>query len=135
MPIRLEIGMSEVKNNQLTIANRITGEKKTLSADKCAQVIQSMLHDIQNMLLAKAKEFGLNNTHHVNSYEEFKHSLKEKRGFISAFWCEDKKCETGIKEDTKATTRCLPLDSKQEQGKCVYCSKEAKNRWLFAHAY
>jgi prolyl-tRNA synthetase len=61
--------------------------------------------------------------------------MNGKRGFIKAFWCEDEACEKAIKEETKASTRCKPLDAKEEKGKCVYCGKDAKYRWYFAQAY
>ena len=61
--------------------------------------------------------------------------MADKRGFIKAFWCEDAKCEESIKEETKATTRCLPLGGLEEKGKCIYCGKESKHRWMFAQSY
>ena len=61
--------------------------------------------------------------------------MRDKRGFIRALWCEDKECETKIKEETKATTRVLPLDTKPEKGKCIYCGKKASQRWYFAQSY
>jgi prolyl-tRNA synthetase len=71
----------------------------------------------------------------VNSYEEFKKVMEEKRGFLSAFWCEREECEIKIKEETKATTRCLPLEFNEEKGRCIYCKNEARRRWLFAQSY
>jgi prolyl-tRNA synthetase len=61
--------------------------------------------------------------------------MKTKRGFIRTFWCENKECEQKIKQETKATTRCLPIDSKQNKGNCIYCGKPAAHEWLFAQAY
>jgi prolyl-tRNA synthetase len=61
--------------------------------------------------------------------------MKSKRGLIKAFWCEDPNCEAKIKEETKATSRLLPLDAKKEKGKCIYCGKDAAHRWYFAQAY
>lgn len=77
----------------------------------------------------------MENTHKVDSYEEFKKIMTGKKGFIQAFWCEDKDCETKIKAETKASTRVLPLDAKEEKSQCIYCGKEAKHIWYFAQAY
>jgi prolyl-tRNA synthetase len=86
--------------------------------------------------LAKRDEL----TSEATTYDEFKHIMAEKRGFIKAFWCEDAQCEAKIKEETKATTRCLPFIDEEgnvaeESGTCVYCGKPATHRWLFAQAY
>jgi prolyl-tRNA synthetase len=75
------------------------------------------------------------NIHDASSFEEFKNIMKTDRGFIRAFWCEDASCEAEIKGETKATTRCLPLDAKEEKGKCILCGKPAIHRWIFAQAY
>jgi prolyl-tRNA synthetase len=61
--------------------------------------------------------------------------MQSQRGFIRAFWCESRDCESKIKQETKASTRCLPFDSVEESGKCIYCGKPAKYRWLFAQSY
>ena len=81
------------------------------------------------------KKFLDENTREAATYEEFKNIMSTTRGFIRAFWCEEAGCEAVIKEETKASTRCLPLDTKDEQGKCVHCGKPATHRWLFAQAY
>ena len=86
-------------------------------------------------MFEKHKKFTDDNTHTVDSYDSFKNIMRDKRGFIRALWCEDKECETKIKEETKATTRVLPLDTKPEKGKCIYCGKKASQRWYFAQSY
>jgi prolyl-tRNA synthetase len=75
------------------------------------------------------------NTREAKSFDEFKEIIEKMKGFVKAFWCEDKRCEKKIKEETKATTRCLPLESPEEKGKCICCQKKAKRKWVFAQAY
>jgi prolyl-tRNA synthetase len=106
-------------------------EKSKVKADE----IPAILKNIQDGLLARHKKFTDDNTRDAGDYDEFKKIMETTRGFIRAFWCEDAACETKIKEETKASTRCLPLDAKEEKGKCIYCNKVASHRWLFAQAY
>ncbi|OQX51216.1 proline--tRNA ligase [candidate division CPR3 bacterium 4484_211] len=86
-------------------------------------------------LYQRSRLFVQQNTREVNDYNEFKRIMAGPRGFIRAFWCGNPECENKIKEETKATTRCLPLSAKEEKGKCIYCGEEAHHRWLFAQAY
>ena len=81
------------------------------------------------------KIFTQNHTFSVDSYDEFKNIMNTSRGFILAHWCENPGCENEIKKDTKATTRCLPLDSPEEGGKCIHCGQPSSHRWLFALSY
>jgi prolyl-tRNA synthetase len=83
----------------------------------------------------ESKKFTLNNTFEVDNYEKFKEIMNTTKGFIKAFWCENGDCEQKIREETKASTRCLPLDSKEEKGKCIHCGAESKHKWLFALSY
>ncbi|MFZ5366217.1 MAG: proline--tRNA ligase [Patescibacteria group bacterium] len=131
VPVRLEIGREEAEKNIPTAVFRHNSEKKELKIGEIGDLLRKM----QNDLFLRHKKFTEENTSTVNSYEEFKGIMKTKRGFIKSFWCEDKTCEEKIKEETKASIRCLPLDTKEEKGKCVYCGKEAIHRWLFAQAY
>ena len=97
--------------------------------------IQNLLDEIQKNLFARAEKFLEENTHDIDNYDEFKEIMKTKKGFIKAFWCEGAECEKKIKEETKATTRVLPLDESESKGTCIYCGKEAKYRWIFGQAY
>lgn len=135
VPLRIEIGGKEVKEGFLTLARRDKFEKIKINADEIKSKAEEILDDIQKNLYEKNKTFVSDNTHRIKDYAEFKEIMKTKKGFLNAFWCGDKKCEAKIKEETKATTRCLPLGSKKENGQCVYCGKTAENRWLFAQAY
>ncbi len=139
VPIRLEVGAKELNERQLTLVRRLkkAGEEKQVLdfSDQTAILINRELESIQDDLLSRARKFLHENTHEVGNYDEFKEIMRTKKGFIKAFWCENPECETKIQTETTATTRCLPLDAKEEKGTCVYCSQPAKHRWLFAQAY
>lgn len=134
-PLRIEIGLKEVEQRNITIARRDTGEKLFFPREKLAEKISEILNLIQKNLYQKAEKFLNDNTNDVSDYDEFKEILLKKKGFLSVFWCENEECEKKIKEETKATTRCLPLDSKEQNGECVYCGKLAKHKWLFGQPY
>jgi len=135
VPIRIEVGESEIKNNELTVYRRDLNQKSKIKNQKYISNIKNLLEEIQKNLFARNKKFLEENTHDIESYEKFKEIMKTKRGLIKAFWCGDAVCETRIKEETKATTRVLPLGNKEEQGSCIYCKKPATHRWYFAQAY
>ncbi|MEK7060885.1 MAG: proline--tRNA ligase [Patescibacteria group bacterium] len=135
VPIRFEVGLREYADRTVTIARRDTGEKTTVSREEMLITVEKLLKDIQKSLFDKAKAFLDANTYDVNSYDQFKEIMGSTRGFLRAFWCEDAGCEAVIKTETKASTRCLPLDTVEEKGVCVRCGKEAVHRWLFAQSY
>ncbi|MFA5392143.1 MAG: proline--tRNA ligase [Candidatus Paceibacterota bacterium] len=137
VPLRLELGEKEIKDKQYSLVRRDNFEKIKISENELSSSAEKILDDIQQRLLNKSKKFVLDNTREVKTYEEFKKTMKTHRGFIRAYWCESSKCEEKIKEDTKATTRCLPLEDidKKEKGECIYCQKEAKRKWLFGQSY
>lgn len=135
VPIRLEIGQKEMEQKTATIARRDTGKKQTVSIAEFSKTIDAILQNMQKTLLAKHKEFTESHTHTVESYDEFKKIMKTERGFIKALWCENSECEHAIKQETKATTRCLPLDAKSKKGECIFCKKPAQHQWLFAQSY
>lgn len=138
VPVRIEIGPKEVKEKKITTVRRDTAEKEAFALNKAPDELAKLLEKIQNNLYQEASEFLKKHTKEVDSYDDFKKALEEDRGFLLAFWCENPVCETKIKGETKATVRCLPLDSldsKEERGKCIYCEEDAKNKWLFGQAY
>lgn len=135
VPLRVEIGSSEARDNKLTLVRRDNKQRQSVLTDLVNGEVDRLLKEMQSDLLEKSKKFTQDNTREAISYDEFKKIMKTTRGFIEAFWCEDENCETKIKEETKATTRCLPLGSIESAGNCVYCGKKAKHRWLFAQAY
>ncbi len=135
VPLRIEVGIKEVEQGKITAVRRDNGEKFSFSNNELIEKTSELLHTIQSELYQRAEKFLQENTRNVKTYEEFKETLSEKRGFISAFWCENEECEKNIKEETKATTRCQPIDSEELDGKCVYCNRPAKYSWLFGQAY
>ncbi len=135
VPIRLEVGGKELADRSVTIARRDTGEKMTVTREEVLVHIERLLSEMQKALFAKAKAFLDENTREAASFDAFKTIMNSTRGFIRAFWCEDAACEATIKKETKASTRCLPLDTPEENGLCVHCGKPATHRWLFAQAY
>lgn len=135
VPVRLEIGQRELEADTVVLARRDTGEKVTVARKEIIMTTQKLLADIQESLFKKAGKFRDDNTRDAATYGEFKKIMSSTRGFIRAFWCEDAVCEAKIKEETKASTRCLPMDAKKEPGACVRCGKPASHRWLFAQSY
>jgi len=135
VPLRIELGLKEIEQSNITIVRRDTGEKLVFLRKELVKKVSDLLNLIQNNLYQKAEKFLDDNTNDVDNYDKFKEIILGKRGFISAFWCENEECEKKIKEETKATVRCLPLDSKEQNGKCVYCGKQSKYKWLFGQAY
>lgn len=135
IPLRIEIGSKEVESKTITAVRRDTGEKVKLPFKGVSKRIQELLNMIQDHMFAEAEKFLKKNTHTVDSYHEFKKIMAGPKGFLKVFWCEDPTCETKIKETTKATSRCLPLDAKEEKGVCISCGTLARHRWYFAQAY
>ncbi|HET9486410.1 MAG TPA: proline--tRNA ligase [Chryseosolibacter sp.] len=135
VPIRIAIGPRDLDNGTLEIARRDTKEKKTIKIDAVNENIPALLAEIQQNIYDRAKKFRDEKTTEVNSYEELKKVLDEKGGFVSAHWDGTVETEIAVKEETKATIRCIPLDAKEESGKCVYSGKPSQRRVLFARAY
>jgi len=135
VPVRLAIGARDLDNNAVEVARRDTGEKATVSLDGIALHIQSLLEDIQSNLLEKARAYRDAHITRVDSYEEFKKVLEGKGGFVSAHWDGTGETEERIKEETKATIRCIPLDNPREEGRCILTGKPSSERVLFAVAY
>lgn len=135
IPIRIEIGPSEATENKVSIKTRDGEYSSSVTLPELRQAIEHLLNDMQRKLLEKSKQFTQENTRQADTYEQFKEIMSTTRGFIEAFWCEGSECEIKIKAETKASTRCLPLDSFETKGECVYCIKPAKYRWLFGQSY
>lgn len=135
VPVRLAIGMRDMENNVVEIARRDTKEKKTISLDGIADTVANLLNEIQENMYNKALAFRNENITTVDSWDEFVKILDEKGGFVSAHWDGTPETEEKIKEQTKATIRCIPLDNKQEAGVCILSGKPSTQRVLFARAY
>jgi prolyl-tRNA synthetase len=135
VPVRVAIGARDLENNVVEVARRDTKEKKTVGLDGIAQYIDGLLTDIQHNLFKKAKEYRDQHITPADSWEEFEKLLDEKGGFIAAHWDGTAETEAVIKEKTKATIRCIPLDNKKENGQCILTGKPSVQRVLFARAY
>ena len=135
VPVRLEIGRKEIEAGTVTVGRRDTGVKESLPADGISETLVKLLDEIQAGMLAESEKFLADNTHSVETYDEFKAIMAGPRGFIKAMWCEDADCEAAIKNETKATTRCLESGTPKEEGTCVRCGKPASYRWHFAQSY
>ena len=135
VPVRLAIGARDLENGTVEVARRDTKTKETVSIAGIDTYIAELLETIQMNIYQKAFDYRAGHITEVNSYEEFKSVLENKGGFISAHWDGDGETELKIKEETKATIRCIPLDNKQEAGICIYSGKPSKERVLFALAY
>lgn len=135
VPVRLAIGARDMENGTVELARRDTREKQTVNQEGLEIYIPQLLEDIQNSIYKKAFDFRADHITPANSYEEFKELLDGKAGFISAHWDGTPETEQKIKEETKATIRCVPLDNPLEDGVCIYSGKPSTQRVLFARAY
>lgn len=135
VPVRLAIGPRDLENGTVEVARRDTLEKKVVAIDGVDVYIEELLEDIQTNIYKKAIDFRAENTREVNSYDEFKKVLDEQGGFILAHWDGTEETELKIKEDTKATIRCIPFDGEDEEGVCMVTGKPSKRRVIFARAY
>ena len=135
VPVRIAIGPRDIENNTLEIARRDTLEKETKSQEGIEDYIVTLLDDIQKNIYKKALSFREQNTHYVDTYEEFKDIIGNKGGFVFAHWDGTEETELKIKNETKATIRVIPLDAKEEKGTCIYSGKPSNKRVLFAKAY
>ncbi len=135
VPIRVAIGPNDLENKTLEIARRDTLTKETIEIASCVSYIIDLLEKIQNDLFNKALEFRNKHITEVETFEEFKSVLENKTGFISAHWDGTPETEERIKELTKATIRCIPLNRKEENGFCILTGKNSRGRVFFAKAY
>ena len=135
VPVRIAIGQRDMENGTYELARRDTLEKQIVEADEVVAKIEFLLEDIQRNIFKKAKNYREEHITEVDSYEEFKSVLDEKGGFISAHWDGTSATEDKIKEETKATIRCIPLDATEEAGSCMVTGKPSSKRVLFAKAY
>lgn len=135
VPVRIAMGPRDIENGTVEVARRDTKEKQIHPIENIDQIVEKLLADIQSTIFNKAKNYQQEHITEVESYEKFKEVLDSKGGFVSAHWDGTTETEDRIKEETKATIRCIPLDQKEESGKCIFSGKESKGRVLFAKAY
>jgi len=135
VPVRLAIGPRDLENGTVEVARRDTLTKEVMPLDGIDERIVSLLDDIQTNIYQKALDFRAASTTKVDSYEEFQKVLDEKGGFVLAHWDGTSETEQRIKDETKATIRCIPLDNEQEAGVCMVTGQPSTQRVVFARAY
>jgi prolyl-tRNA synthetase len=135
VPVRLAIGPRDLENGTVEVARRDTKEKKVMQMDAVAVDVLVLLDDIQKNIHQRALKLRESMTTRVDNFADFKKVMEEKGGFILAHWDGTKETEAAIKDQTKATIRCIPLDAAEEAGVCVYSGKPSSKRVLFAQAY
>jgi prolyl-tRNA synthetase len=135
VPVRIAVGPKDLENGTFEVARRDTLSKEVVAKGGIVNYINDLLETIQNDLFQRAFDYRQNHITEVNSFEEFKEVLENKGGFISAHWDGTPETEEKIKDLTKATIRCIPLDRVEEQGKCIFTGAESAGRVLFAKAY
>ena len=135
VPLRIAIGPKDLENGTVELARRDTLTKEIVALDDLTTTVADLLEEIQKTLFKKAVDFRDSHITEVDTFDEFKDVLETKTGFVSAHWDGTSESENKIKELTKATIRCIPLDTKEETGVCVYSGKPSKQRVLFAKAY
>jgi prolyl-tRNA synthetase len=135
VPVRIAIGQRDLQNQQAEVARRDTREKELIPLDGIAAYVEILLNQIQENLLLRSLRFRQENSHEVNDMKSFSEILEQKGGFIHAHWDGTTETELKIKEMTKATIRCIPLERNKEEGKCILTGKHSEGRVIFAKAY
>jgi prolyl-tRNA synthetase len=135
IPVRVEIGPRDLAENKCVLVRRDTREKIGCSLDILEDTVKSLLETIQEDMLKRAKEHVITHTYEAIDYESFKKTIEEKPGFVKAMWCGDSACEEQIKEDTGATSRCMPFEQEELSGTCICCGKPAKKMVYWGKAY
>jgi prolyl-tRNA synthetase len=135
VPLRIAIGARDLEQQVCELARRDTKEKKSIPLDDIIRTVEETLAAVQSSLFQKAKDFRDQHITPANSWAEFEQLLDQKGGFIAAHWDGTPETEEAIKEKTKATIRCIPLDNPKEEGVCILSGKPSSQRVLFARAY
>jgi len=139
VPIRMELGPRDLDGNQCVLVRRDTGVKQSVSLDAIGEEIESVLETMQDDMLSAARDRREQNSHRgAVSYEQFRELMAGDGAFVYAGWCDSEKCEAQIKEETKATIRCLPDEefrSAEAPGRCLLCNADATTEALWAKAY
>ena len=135
VPVRIAVGPRDIEKGTVEVARRDTREKTTIPMETTADTVAGLLDEIQQNIFRKALEFRETNTRQADDFDQFKEILEEKGGFILAHWDGSPETEQRIKEETKATIRCIPLNNPKENGKCILTGKPSEQRVVFAKAY
>jgi len=135
IPVRVEIGPRDMENNEAVLVRRDTHEKMTVSLDQLEAKVGELLDTVQKDMLERARTHRDAHTYEAADYESFVKTINEKPGFVKAMWCGDQACEDKIKEDTAATSRCMPFNQESLSDKCVCCGRPAKKMVYWGRAY
>ncbi len=135
IPVRLGLGKRDIENNQVEVARRDTKTKTSAPLENIEVYVADLLEEIQANLLERSKAFRAEHTTYANSYDELKAAIEEKGGFVYAHWDGTTETELKVKEETKATIRCVPLEGESEEGSCIVTGRPSKQRVIFAKAY
>lgn len=135
IPLRLELGPRDLENGQCVLVSRVSGEKRSVSLDNLVAEVQNLLTEIHADMYARAVAFRAENFFSVDSLDEFKAAMEEKRGFALAGWCGSEACEHQVKEETGATSRNIPFEPAEQKSSCLVCGDSAKHTVVFARAY
>ncbi|WPC41599.1 proline--tRNA ligase [Clostridium sp. JS66] len=135
VPIRLEVGPKDIEKNQVVLVRRDNGEKITVSMDEIETKIPALLDDIHNAMFEAAKKVREQKTSSAVNMEQFKDIVENKTGFVKAMWCGDRACEDKIKEETGATSRCIPFKQEKVSDTCVCCGKKTDKMLYWGRAY
>ena len=135
VPVRIEIGPKDIANNQAVLVSRVDRSKTFVSLDNIEEELENKLSEIQQQMLDAARKNRDENTSSAANYDEFKKIIEEKGGFVKAMWCGSEECENKIKEDTTATSRCIPFEQENISDKCVCCGKPAHKMVYWGKAY
>jgi prolyl-tRNA synthetase len=135
IPLRVEVGPKDIEAGQAIVVRRDTREKVTVAFDELDAKIGELLEQMQKDMFERAKAHRDANTHTATNWDEFTDIINTKQGFIKAMWCGDEECETAIKDETGASTRCMPFNQEHIADTCVHCGKTAKKMVYFGRAY
>ena len=135
VPLRLEVGPKDLEKNQVVLARRDNGQKTPVSQDGLDRTVLDLLDTIQKSLFERALEFREKHSYRIDDYSKFNEILDGEGGFIWSHWCGSGECEDRVKDETKATIRNIPMQSKAEEGKCIKCGARSERRVIFARAY
>lgn len=135
VPVRLEIGPRDMDNGVCVLVSRISGEKKVIEQDRLVEEVQAMLEQVHQEMYERAKAFREEHFYSVDTLDEMKASIEEKRGFTLAGWCGSEACERHVKDETGATSRNIPFQPEVTKTTCLVCGEEAKHTVVFARAY
>ncbi|MNO25471.1 Proline--tRNA ligase [compost metagenome] len=135
VPVRLELGPRDMENGVCVLVSRISGEKKVVQQENLVEEVQAMLEQVHNEMFERALKFREDHFYSVDTLDEMKASMEEKRGFALAGWCGSEECESKVKEETGATSRNIPFSPAETKQVCICCGKPAEHTVVFAKAY